>query len=111
MSRPETSRYAVDNFTAGGRPGRGGTVGTGGVGEGRQSREREIRRLALTNPTVAAALGLVDNNGLPYVEALECAVLELAALPQLPDRLDDDTCVVCRLNECPGLAAHPEGAA
>ena len=84
-------------------------------------REREIRALARTNPTVAECLALVDANGHEPVEALAVAVLELARIDQertdelmavrlarppvrfeLPDRLDDGECIRCRCVECPG---------
>ncbi len=73
-----------------------------GTQQGLARRERAIRRLALTNPTVAAAVGLVDNNGLTWLEAMECAVLELAASPPLSDRDDDGLALCCGELECTG---------
>ncbi len=67
-----------------------------------RSYRRRIRALARTNQTVAAALGLHDNNGLDYVTALECLVLELAAGSALADRTVDNECIVCREIDCPG---------
>lgn len=83
------------------------------------SRERQIRALARTNPSVAACLGLMDNNGLSKEEAYECLILELAShvedltrelveaslarpprVLEVPDRDDDGLMLCCRELDC-----------
>lgn len=59
------------------------------------SREAKIRAYARENATVAAALGLHDNNGLDWTTAMECLVLELLARPPLVDRDDDGLALCC----------------
>jgi len=84
----------------------------------RRSTWEAVRALARTNPTIAEAVGLVDNNGLSREEAMLAAVIELDRVNQglsdqvmtlrlgrpLPDRDDDDHCIRCRRTECPGCA-------
>jgi len=86
----------------------------------RRSTWEAVRALARTNPTIAEAVGLVDNNGLSREEAMLAAVIELDRVNQqlvdenmalrlsrpLPDRDDDDHCIRCRLAECPGCAGE-----
>lgn len=88
------------------------------------SRRLEIRRLARTNPVVAAALSLVDGNGLAWDEAMECLVLGLAedrerllsdlvalrsahapTVFALPVTDDDGSCLGCAEQPCVG--GHP----
>jgi len=88
----------------------------------RRSTWEAVRSIARTNPTVAACVGLVDNNGLSREEGLAAAVIELARVNQeqadeimtlrlgrpLPDRDDDDHALCCGEIDCRCL---PGGAA
>lgn len=73
----------------------------------RSARETRIRSLAGSNPTIAAALELVDRGQQSYPDALECLVLELAQRHALPARDDDGHCLGCMELDCrcPGGAA------